>query len=183
MKDTKTYCNRKHKHFTVWQIFEADNVDWPKLLNLLKADTNTQIIKISPAGLLCCYVGQNTLDVKGGIHVWAIKWCWGETKSLPSHPVISGGDHQSVWQQDGSFGFLDVRDGHHWDGNLGRTNSRMNSQPSRDYFLHAVATEALILWEVVVTLSLKPHQSKKWNPVRWFSFTVWTEKAGKYYSL
>lgn len=44
-----------------------------------------------------------------------------------SHPVVSGGDHQSVWHQDGSFGLLDVSDGHHWNGDLGRTNTRMNS--------------------------------------------------------
>lgn len=45
--------------------------------------------------------------------------------SLRSHPVICGGDHQSVWHQDGSFGLLDVGDGHHWNGDLRRTNTRI----------------------------------------------------------
>lgn len=29
-------------------------------------------------------------------------------KQSPSHPVVCGGNHQSVWHQDGSFGLLDV---------------------------------------------------------------------------
>lgn len=61
------------------------------------------------------------------VHVGTIKSQGDEAKSRPSHPVVCGGDHQSVWYQDGSFGLLDVSDGHHWDGDLGRRNSRMNS--------------------------------------------------------
>lgn len=48
----------------------------------------------------------------------------GEKQRDFSHPVICGGDHQSVWQQDGSFGLLDVFDGHHWDGDLGHRTVR-----------------------------------------------------------
>lgn len=44
-----------------------------------------------------------------------------------AHPVVCSSDHQSVWHQDGGFGLLDVRDGHHWDGDLGWTNTGMNT--------------------------------------------------------
>lgn len=45
-------------------------------------------------------------------------------KQSPSHPVVCGGNHQSVWHQDGSFGLLDVSDGYHRDSNLGWTNHK-----------------------------------------------------------
>lgn len=44
----------------------------------------------------------------------------------PSHPVVGCGNHQSVWHQDGRFGLLDVSDGHHRDGNLGRARDGKN---------------------------------------------------------
>lgn len=45
---------------------------------------------------------------------------------VPPHPVVGCGNHQSVWHQDGRFGLLDVSDGHHRDGNLGRARDGKN---------------------------------------------------------
>jgi len=85
----------------------------------------------------------------GGVG-WGWGWGWGWGGGGP-HPIVSGGDHQGVRQQDGGVGLLDVRGGHHRDGDLGRTNLRMSSWPLEGLLLLFVGTETLIAVIDVVT--------------------------------
>lgn len=113
------------------------------------------IIQLTFQGIIV----SNTLCLSNDI---TFRW----NKKSASHPVVCSGDHQRVWQQDGSFGLLDVSDRHHWDGDLGWTNTRMNISALRERvslcwcsITHPVGRSSNTVTETLKTSSVKETES------------------------